>query len=77
VRIEDYAWDQSKSNASGGCSLDRTPETMADAAMTLHRCHPSSVKVVTKEANWAGMQTRTDVTVQWKKTLSKDKPTLA
>jgi hypothetical protein len=77
VRIEDYTWDQSKSNASGGCSLDRTPETMADAAMTLHRCHPSSVKVVTKEANWAGMQTRTDVTVQWKKTLSKDKPTLA
>lgn len=72
--LYDYAQGQRKSNDEGGCSIYRTPDTMKQAAMSLHRLHPKYVKVEEKKTSkpWAGFDTpvRTDVTVFWKKAFS-------
>lgn len=72
--LYDWANGQRKSNDEGGCSIYRTPDTMKQAAMSLHRLHPKYVKVEQKKTSkpWAGFETsvRTDVTVYWKKAFS-------
>ncbi len=66
--INRWCWNQSGSNAKGGCSQYRTSKMQHDAAHKLAKLHAPYVKVVTKESkNWQGMETRTDVRVQWKK----------
>lgn len=54
------------SNASGGCSEERTLEAHNEAALKLKRLHPRFVSLVDKESgNWGGA--RVDVHIQWKK----------
>lgn len=73
--IVDAAWDQCKgSGAPGGFSHFRTRETQSEAAHTLAKLHPLTVKVVEKtpstgSGGFAG--TRTDVRVQWKQAYLK------
>lgn len=71
VVLSDYAQDHGSSNAKGGCSLYRTDERQAQAALKLHAAHPDFVKVVTKEtkSSWGGGQ-RTDVQIAWKKAFA-------
>ena len=69
--MQDFACGQAASNAPGGCSLYRDAKLQSQAAMNLAAAHPGFVKVVTKNAkSWQGMNTRTDVRVQWKKAFS-------
>jgi len=72
-----YCWGQRCSGDSGGCSQWRTSETQAEAAQSLYRLHPASVKVVTKasKAAWGGFSsnTRTDVIISWKKAFELSK----
>lgn len=57
----------SGSNASGGCSIDRTPEALERSAYELARRWPDFV--TTREAKgWKGQESRTDVRVAWAKT---------
>lgn len=73
--ITDYAWDQTASNAKGGCSTYRTAEVQKASAHLLAQRHPGLVRVVEKETKggWAGIAssegggTRTDVVISWKK----------
>jgi len=66
--IYQYCWNQSGSNADGGCSQYRTLEMQAQAAHQLAKLHSGFVKVTEKQSkNWKGMVTRTDVIVYWKK----------
>lgn len=66
--IYKWCWNQSGSNAEGGCSQYRTNKMQAAAARKLAELHPGFVKVVEKQSkNWQGMETRLDVRVQWAK----------
>jgi hypothetical protein len=68
VILNGYAHNQKGSGAVGGCSVWRTPQVQAAAALELAKLHPGYVKVVEKTTKGAwGGGTRTDVTVQWKK----------
>lgn len=60
---------QSTSNAPGGCSTYRDAERQAQGANGLAALHPEFVKVREKKTNWTGWgsDTRTDVTISWKK----------
>jgi len=64
-----YCWNQLGSGAEGGCSTYRTPELQKECAEQLEFDYPDFVTVVekTNKTGWKGMQTRTDVRVQWKK----------
>lgn len=63
-----WCWNQSGSNAPGGCSQYRTTAMQAEAASKLAELHPGFVKIVQKESkNWQGMHQRMDVTIYWKK----------
>lgn len=74
VILNEYAHNQRGSNASGGCSIYRSPEAQADAANCLRDMHPNSVKVVEKTTKTAwGGGTRTDVIVQWKRAYEQSK----
>ena len=67
-----FGWcvGQGASNAPGGVSDARTPESVKLEAETLRHYHPEYVKVMQKQAkNWQGMDTRYDVSVSWKKAL--------
>ena len=67
-----YANSQRRSNDDGGCSLYRTPNKMKEAANSLYKLHPLSVRIKETKTSkpWAGFKTnkRTDVQVSWKKT---------
>jgi len=65
----EYCWNQRGSGTKGGCSTYRTPELQAEQAHRLHKFFPDFVKVVekTSKSSWKGLQTRTDVTIQWRK----------
>ena len=66
--LTQWCHDQPGSNTSGGCSVYRTPEVMAESARKLAELHPGFVKVVTKETKGAwGGGSRVDVQIQWKK----------
>ena len=71
--LTDFAWDQSTSNFSGGCSIYRDSETQKVSAELLAKRHPGFVKVVQKttKTSWKGVQSstgsRTDVVVYWRK----------
>lgn len=56
------------SDASGGCSIYRTPDVQRESAEQLAARHPGFVKVVQKSTKsaWGG-GTRTDVVIQWKR----------
>lgn len=62
------------SDATGGCSIFRTPELQDSNARTLAKLHPGFVKVVTKATKtaWGGGE-RTDVVVQWKQAAAAGK----
>lgn len=64
-----YCWNQLGSGAEGGCSKYRTPELQRECAEQLEFDYPDFVTVVekTNKTGWKGMETRTDVRVQWKK----------
>jgi hypothetical protein len=67
--IYHYCWNHGVSNAAGGCSDYRTPESHTQAAHMLKKRHPEFVTIVQKETkvSWVGMKTRTDVRVAWRK----------
>lgn len=70
-----YAQNHSSSNAPGGCSLYRTKEKLAQAAIQLQKFHEPFVKLVEKETKGAwGGGTRTDVQIQWKKAYMSGLP---
>lgn len=64
----DTVYDQGQSNAAGGCSLTRTAEGQAQAALDLALEWPGLVQIVRKkgEGMWGE---RTDVRVSWAKAL--------
>lgn len=67
-----YCWDQKGgSGMQGGCSTFRTPEVQHACALALKERYPDFVTVVQKQSKTAwkgnGMETRTDVRMQWKK----------
>lgn len=64
----DTVYDQGQSNAAGGCSITRTAETQAQAAIDLALEWPGLVTLVQKkgEGMWGE---RTDVRVSWAKAL--------
>jgi hypothetical protein len=61
--------NQAGSNADGGCAATgRTLESQEADAVTLQSLHPEFVTLVQKETKtWKGMESRTDVRIQWKK----------
>lgn len=64
--------NQYGSNAAGGASQWRQPETQEAAANKLHELHPDFVKVVKKKTKVAwGWGERTDVIVQWKRAYNE------
>jgi hypothetical protein len=64
----DTVYDQGQSNAAGGCSLTRTSEGQAQAALDLALEWPGLVQIVRKkgEGMWGE---RTDVRISWAKAL--------
>ncbi len=68
-----YAWNQTGSNAAGGCSTYRTWKLQKKAAKLLAKLHPSFVKVVKKTSKvaWDGMKSRYDVRVSWQKAFKE------
>jgi hypothetical protein len=72
--INTVAHNQKGSGAVGGCSVWRTPQVQAQAALKLAELYPGIVKVVEKTTKTAwGGGTRTDVTIQWKAAYAKSK----
>lgn len=69
--LNSFCWNQVKGgNAPGGCSTYRDKAWQHEHVMRLKELHPDFVKVVEKrpKQGWdQGMDTRTDVTVYWKK----------
>lgn len=68
--LTEYVQDHGSSNASGGCSEQRTLAKLAAAAYKLSVLHPGCVKVTQKttKSGWGGTDvTRTDVIIAWKK----------
>jgi hypothetical protein len=70
AKVVDRCWNQSESNAEGGCSTYRNAELQAEAAFFLAMEFPQVVEVVEKKTKggWFG-GIRYDVKVQWKKAL--------
>lgn len=64
-----YCWNQLGSGAEGGCSTYRTNDLQRKCALELKEKFPDFVTVVEKKSKsgWQGMETRTDVRIQWKK----------
>ena len=64
-----YCWNQRGSGAKGGCSSYRDNALQTKCANQLKKDYPDFVTVVEKKSKtgWEGMETRTDVRVQWKK----------
>jgi len=60
--------DQAESQAPGGVGEYRDNARMEQDALDLAMEFPGFVKIVRKQG-WAGMEYRTDVTVQWKRAL--------
>lgn len=69
--LQDWCWSSPGSNADGGCSNYRTAKVQREGALKLAELHKPFVTVVEKESkSWGnGLETRTDVRVQWKKAL--------
>lgn len=69
--LQEFCWNQVKGgNAPGGCSTYRDKAWQHEHVMRLKELHPDFVKVMEKrpKQGWdQGMDTRTDVTVYWKK----------
>lgn len=65
-----YCWNQRGSGARGGCSTYRTAKMQDEAARKLRWLHPEYVRVIeksTKSGIWKGLETRTDVRIQWRR----------
>ena len=68
-----YFWGQMGSNAEGGCSTWRTNEIQRRSALRLQELHGEDlVAVIEKKSrsSWEGMETRTDVRIQWRRAIS-------
>jgi hypothetical protein len=68
--LYNYCWSQRGSGTKGGCSLYRTKELQAQAALALNNLYPEFVKIVEKNAESGGSVfsgTRIDVNIQWLK----------
>lgn len=70
--LYDFCWNQTGSGAEGGCSLYRDNELQATCAHRLKEDFQEFVTIVEKQSKtaWKGMETRTDVRIQWKKAYS-------
>ena len=64
--------DQGESNAPGGVAVYRDNDRMRRDALELALDFPGFVRVIEKPG-WRGMETRTDVNVQWKRALASAK----
>lgn len=63
-----YAQNDVGSNAEGGCSLYRNAEAQRQTSLWMAKHHPEvTLKTKTSKTGWQGMESRLDVTVQWKK----------
>lgn len=64
-----YCWSQRGSGFQGGCSLYRTAEVQAEAAMLLYELFPDYIRVVEKESlsQQGVMASRKDVNISWLK----------
>lgn len=64
-----FCWNQKGSGSKGGCSTYRTDKLQKKCAEDLKNRYPDFVRLVEKKSKsaWKGMETRTDVNVQWKK----------
>ncbi len=73
--FNEFCHDQGSSNAPGGCSLYRTPDSLKESAERLAKLFPLFVKTKQKEtaSGWWKGQPRTDVTIQWKKAAAHGK----
>ena len=72
IKINDMVQNQNGSGLAGGCSMYRTEGVQAEAAHQMAEMFPGLVRVskkITKTA-WGGGE-RVDVTIYWKKALSK------
>ena len=69
--LQNWCWSSPGSNATGGCSTYRTADVQRSGALQLEKLHSPFVTVVEKESKaWKnGLESRTDVRVQWKKAL--------
>lgn len=67
--LNTHVIDQGESNAPGGVAEYRDDRRMEQDAVDLAMEFPGFVRIV-KKKGWRGMDSRTDVTVQWKKALN-------
>ena len=71
----EYAHNQKGSNTIGGASTYRSLETLKQCTIALQKAHPEFVTLVQKKtvSSWGATKenpiTRTDVRIQWKKSL--------
>jgi len=67
--LQNWCWSSPGSNAAGGCSTYRSAQVQKEGALKLAQLHSPFVTVVEKESKaWGnGLESRTDVRVQWKK----------
>ncbi len=74
----EYCWNQLGSGAQGGCSGYRTNDLQRECALALKERFPDFVSVVEKKSKtgWKGMETRTDVRIQWKKAFESSQEEL-
>jgi hypothetical protein len=75
AKVVDRCWNQSESNASGGCSSYRNAEMQEQASKFLAKQFPSVVTVVEKKTKggWFDGGIRYDVRIQWKKAMELGK----
>lgn len=66
--LNTHVIDQGESNAPGGVAGYRDDRRMREDALDLAMEFPGFVRVVQKKG-WRGMESRTDVNVQWKRAL--------
>lgn len=71
--LNTHVIDQGESNAEGGVGEYRDAQRMDCDAADLALDYPDFVRVVTK-TGWRGLESRTDVNVQWKKALKSASP---
>jgi hypothetical protein len=72
--IYNYAQEDVGSNATGGCSVYRTPEIQAKTSHWMAENHPEVRVKVKKAKAWKGFgDTRVDMVVQWKKAYKPKK----
>jgi len=63
-----YAWNQTGSNAAGGCSEYRTEKVQTETSFAIAELFPEFATVVKRKAKmWGELSERYDLRIQWKK----------